>query len=424
MTGTSEELEQPRLARLRAVLELLAERNAFYGPRLRAAGLSASLTGFDEFVARMPFTTKQELALDQRAHPPYGSNLTYPRERYSRLHETSSTTGEPLRWLDTAEDWSWMVRGWQHVLDGAGATEADRVLFAFSFGPFIGFWLGWDAAERMGCLCISGATLDSLGRLRLLRRHEATILCCTPTYALRLGEVASAEGVDVGSVRAVIVAGEPGGSLAATRSRLESLWGGAQVYDHYGMTEVGPVTYQCPDSPDTVHVVDEHYFCEVVDPDTGAPLAPETPELGELVLTTLGRGGAPLLRYRTGDLVRRLAPGPCACGRVTTRFQGGIVARADQMTVVRGVNLYPSAFEEVLRRHDEVAEYRVEISTRASMREVTLFVELHPGHAERTVEAQLSQSLRAAFHLRIPISFVPVGTLPRFELKARRWSVA
>lgn len=273
-----------RLERLRAVIGTLLEGNGFYGERLRAAGVDASIESLEAFSARMPFTTKNDLVADQRDNPPYGTNLSYPLDRYARLHQTSATSGRrPLRWLDTPEDWAWMCDGWVEVLRAAGVTANDTMLVAFSFGPFIGLWLGFDAARRLGCLTIPGGAMDSVTRLRVLLEHRATALCCTPTYALRLGEVARDEGVDLAesAVRAIVVGGEPGASVPGTRDRMKALWPTAHLYDHYGMTEIGPATYQCPERPDAVHVLDS-LLCEIVDPETGATRDPGDETPGEL----------------------------------------------------------------------------------------------------------------------------------------------
>src|SRR6266516_2113607 len=272
---------------LRRLLAALVPANSFYTQKFSRAGVTATVTDLDEFSEKFPFTTKQELADDQSAQPPYGTNLTFPLERYTRFHQTSGTTGAPLRWLDTPESWRWMVENWIEILRAAGATSGDRVFFAFSFGPFIGFWLAYEAAQRIGCLCLPGGGLSSAARLRVMLDNDATILCCTPTYALRLAEVAAEEWIDLSaaSVKTIIVAGEPGGSIPVLRARLQELWHGARVFDHHGMTETGPVTHECPRLPGVLHVLEPAYFAEVIDP-SGKPVAPG--ERGELVLTAPG----------------------------------------------------------------------------------------------------------------------------------------
>jgi phenylacetate-CoA ligase len=409
-----------QLEQLQALVAELFPANAFYTRKLQAAGVTFDVASLEDFSRRFPFTTKAELVADQLAHPPHGTNLTYPLDRYIRYHQTSGTSGTPLRWLDTPENWGGMTESWMEVFQAAGVTAADRVMFAFSFGPFLGFWLAFEAAERLGCLCLPGGGLSSAARLRLMRDNRATVLCCTPTYALRLVEVAAAEKIETRAlgVKTIIVAGEPGGSIPATRAKLEALWPGARIFDHHGMTEVGPVTYECPQQPGVLHVLESAYYAEVIDPASGSPA-----EQGELVLTTLGRVGSPLLRYRTGDLVKR-EPGNaiCPCGRAELRLPGGILGRLDDMIIVRGVNVYPSAVEEIIRRFVEVAEYCVHVSAESAL--VEMRVEIEPSDFCPDAEglaARVQQALESAFNLRVPVDAVAPGALPRFEMKARRW---
>lgn len=417
-------IEAHQLAQLRELIPVLRESNPFYRDRLRKAGLDGSLASLDEFTTRMPFTTKAELAEDQESHPPYGTNLTYPLERYTRLHQTSSTTGKPLRWLDTPESWDWMLDGWIKVLEAEGVSKQDRLFAAFSFGPFIGFWLGYEAAQRLGCLVIPGGAMNSATRLRAILANDVTVLCCTPTYAIRLGEVAREEHIDLSTscVRTIIVGGEPGGSLPATRRRIESLWSGATVFDHHGMTEIGPATHQCPQRPGVLHLLDWSLLSEYIDPETGAALKPGSGEVGELIVTTLGRTGSPLLRYRTGDLVRPGPIGRCECGLYESTLEGGIIGRADDMIFVRGVNLYPSAVDEIIRSRSGIAEYRVEISEDRGLTELRVLIEPEAECADPDgLKHEVSEAFQNVFNLRIPIDIVAADSLPRFELKARRW---
>jgi phenylacetate-CoA ligase len=415
-------LEAQQLAKLRPLLAELLASNPFYAPRLRAAGVDASISSIEAFRARAPFTFKQDLVDDQAAHPPYGSNLTYPLERYTRFSQTSATTGRPLRWLDTPESWTWMLDSWARVFEAAGVTAADHLFFAFSFGPFLGFWTAFESAERIGCLCIPGGGMRSAMRVRTILDSGVTVLCCTPTYALRLAEAAAEEKIDLATsqVRKIIVGGEPGGSIPGTRAEIESRWPGARVIDHHGMTETGPVSYGCREQPGVLHVIESGYIAEIIDPTTGQALP--LGETGELVLTNLGRVGSPLLRYRTGDLVRSAAELPCVCGSNDLALPGGILGRTDDMVVVRGINVYPSAVEDVVRAIGGVAEYRVEVHTRRAMPELSLKVEVAPDHADPAgLASRLEAAVSSALGLRIAVSTVPFGELPRFEMKARRW---
>lgn len=427
--------------KLRALLTAIAGHNAFYTEKLRGLDIEIDEEiggdiggrnllphgeGLDWFRSSVPFTYKRELIDDQSAHPPFGSNLTFPLTHYTRFSQTNGTTGQPLRWLDTPESWDWMCENWMQVFRAGGVKGSsdqapDRIFFAFSFGPFLGFWVAFDAAVRMGAIAIPGGGMRSAARLRTILDCGATALCCTPTYAIRLAETAAEEGIDLSGskIRRVMVAGEPGGSIRATQARIEELWRGARVVDHHGMTEVGPVSYGCPVRERVLHVIESSYIAEVIDPVTCEPA-----RRGELVLTNLGRTGSPLIRYRTGDIVERGidlgAAGQCACGTFDMALEGGILARTDDMVVVRGVNLYPSAIEEILRSCRGVAEYRVEIRVDRGLAELSIQAEPASDNDAGLVH-RLELALRNALGLRVPVSAAARGSLPRFEMKAQRW---
>lgn len=398
------------LASLRGLVVELRDRNPFYAAKLRGINRPPLPSTLADFAARFPFTTKAELVDDQAAHPPYGTARSEPLERFTRCHQTSGTTGAPLRWLDTPESWSCMTEDWVEVFRQAGLHSNDRILFAFSFGPFLGFWLAFEAGLRMGALCIPGGGMGTALRARVLLENQCTVLCCTPTYALHLAEVLRSEGLDASRIRIrlVIVAGEPGGSLPATRSRLSAAWPGARIFDHHGMTEVGPVTHEDPQHPGNLIVLERSFYAESVDPESGQPVAEGEP--GELVLTTLRRKACPLLRYRTGDLVR-LSRTPAGLTLV-----GGILGRVDDMVVVRGVNVYPSAVEQIIRGFPDVTEFRVTLDQLAALPELSVEVE-----ASEATATAVAERLQSGLSLRIPVESVPPGSLPRFELKARRW---
>ncbi|MBN1441287.1 MAG: AMP-binding protein [Planctomycetes bacterium] len=420
--GSRAQIRAHQLDELRRLLDELLPGNRFYTPVLREAGIDGSISDLEEFFAKMPFTEKKALVEDQRLHPPYGTNLTYPLARYTRLHQTSATSGVPMRWLDTPESWQWMLESWKQVYRAAGASAADCIYFAFSFGPFLGFWTAFDAATQLGALSIPAGGLSSVARLEGLRAHRATVLCSTPTYALRLAQVAAEESIDLAAfdVRTIIVAGEPGGSIPAVRESIEAAWPTARVFDHHGMTEVGPVSHECPDEPGSLIIMESAYLPEIIDPETLRPVEPGA--AGELVLTTLGRLGSPLLRYRTGDLVRQHPIAREAGGRFGLILEGGILGRVDDMIHIRGVNVFPSAVDEVLHSFPEVVEYRVEVYRQRSLPEIRIQVEPAAGYRDlRLLRLRMQERFRALFNLRVSIVTVEPGSLPRFEMKAKRW---
>ena len=398
--GSLDELRALQLAKLRAGITQVLATNAFWRDRL------SGVSGWDDF-ERLPLTSKSDLIADQAAHPPFGTNLTFPVDRYVRLHQTSGSGGDqPLRWLDTPDSWDWWLRIWaEHVYPAAGVTPSDRVFLAFSFGPFIGFWSAFGGAERLDALCISGGAMTSEQRVRNMLDLGATVLLSTPTYAMRLADVADGIGVNLSaaSIRTTIHAGEPGASIPATRAAIESAYS-AVAFDHTGMTELGPTGFSCS-ARDGVHLIESEFIFEVADD-------------GELIATNLGRWGSPLIRYRTGDRVQ-VTREPCSCGSPFPKMLGGILGRVDDMFTVRGVNLYPSQVEDLVRRQPSIAEFCIEVRTVRGMEEVTILCESDGADGEQAV-ARLAHDLRLALGARIECQLVAHGSLPRSELKSRR----
>src|ERR1700704_4985773 len=280
-----------QLERLNTEIHGLLTSNRFYRDRLHP------VRTWDDF-AGLPLTTKEEITTDQRANTPFVTNLTFPIDRYSRLHQTSGTSGTaPLRWLDTTESWDWWVRIWaDHIYRSAGVQAHDRVFFAFSFGPFIGFWSAFSGAERVGALVIPGGAMTTEQRLSTILELKATVFCSTPTYAIRMAEAAQAAGIDLAAsdIRITVHAGEPGASVPATRDLIERSFG-ARCFDHTGMTELGPTGFSCA-ARDGVHLIESEFVFEVRDDAGTVHSLPESGTIaGELVATNLGRWGSPLI---------------------------------------------------------------------------------------------------------------------------------
>jgi phenylacetate-CoA ligase len=400
-------LERLQLEKLNRQLAAISAANEFY--RRKLAGCPTRLSSLAE-LEQLPLTAKVELQPEGRE--PFAANRTYPVEAYARFHQTSGTHGRPLAVLDTVSDWQWWIECWQFVLDAAEITPSDRVLLAFSFGPFVGFWSAFDAIVARGALAIPGGGLGSLARIELLRTTQATALLCTPTYALRLAEIAAENKIDLSAlaVEKIVVAGEPGGSVPAIRARIERAWG-AVVVDHAGATEVGPWGFADAQGRG-LHINESEFLAEFVSVETGNPAGEG--ELAHLILTTLGRVGAPVVRYRTGDLVRPtwLASGP-------NRFvllDGGVLGRADDMMIIRGMNIFPSAVEQILHGFPEVVEYRLLARKQGELDELVVEVEDHLGEPGR-----IAEELRIRLGLKIDVAAVPPMSLPRFEGKGRRF---
>ena len=393
-----------QLGRLREMIPAVLAGNPFWRGRLNGNGPPRDAEEF----RRLPLTSNQDLSANLRDRPPFGSNLTYPVARYTKFHQTSGTIGSPLMVLDTARSWEWWCDCWDAVLDASGVRSGDRAFFAFSFAPFIGFWSAYDAVTRRGLLTVPGGGASTSRRLKLLLDTGCTVLFCTPTYALHMAEVAEREGIDIAGspIRRAILAGEPGASLPAVRRRLAESWH-AEIFDHAGASEIGAFGIPCP-AGRGVFVNEREFVAEVLGVGDETPVADG--QTGELVLTNLGRWGSPVIRYRTGDLVRpvRLAEG--------LLLQGGILGRVDQMMLVRGVNLHPSAIEEAVRRAAGKAEFRITVTRNDAMDEVEVEVEAPPERCRA-----IALDVRNSFGVRIAVRGVPSASLPRWQAKAKRF---
>ncbi len=420
MTVHPEDLDRSALtarqqALLQALLNELIATNRFWQPRLQAAGYRANQAWSIDDLRRLPTLKKSELVADQTALPPYGTNLTRPLAEYTRLHQTSgTTTGRPLRWLDTPRSWSALMQAWQQTYRLMNLRPEDRCCFPFSFGPFLGFWAGFEAAVSQGRFCVAAGGMSSEARLQLIAENDITLLGCTPTYALRLAEVATKANIDLHAlkVRTILVAGEPGGNVPATRQQIEAAWN-ARIVDHWGMSEIGPLGIEAAETPGSLTILETECIAEILHLDRDEAVMPG--ELGELVITTLSRVDMPVLRYRTGDLVQAdLSPAPS--GRCLLRLAGGIRSRVDDMLVIRGNNVFPASIETVVREFPSIAEFRIVVTTQRAMTHVRL--EIETGDAN-TAQA-LTQAIKDRLNFQPEVVLVAAGSLPRFEMKARR----
>lgn len=409
-TWTDAQRKAAQRERLGPMLAEVVATNPFYRAKL---GGAVTVDAWRE----LPFTTKVELSADQAEHPPFGTNLTYPLDRYTRVHQTSGTTGKPLRLLDTPESWQWWKETWRVIYRAAGVTAADRVFFCFSFGPFVGFWSAFAGAEQVGALVISGGAMSTSERVAAIVALQPTVLVCTPTYALRLAEVARDEGVDLrrSALRVSVHAGEPGASIPETRQRIEESFG-VTAFDHTGATEIGPTGFSCV-ARDGVHLIEREFVAEIRAADGSVADEGE----GELVLTNLGRWGSPAIRYRTGDRVRARR-GRCSCGRTFVKLEGGIQGRVDDMVIMRGMNVFPSALESIVQRFDGVAEFRIEAYTERGMDALRCTIEPRQGVDADGLARAVGDAIHRDIGVRAEMAVAAPGTLPRYEGKARRFS--
>ena len=368
--------------------------------------------------------TREAWMDSQVEQPLFGTLPTTTQDHAIRYHLTSGTSGRvPIRVLDGMKDWEWIAEMWSYGFWGFGVRPEDVVYFAFGYGSFIGFWGAHYCCEKLGALVIPGGAQTTEARVKQIVEMGVTTVCSTPTYALRLWQQAQEMGIDLASskVNKVILSGEPSGSIPAVKRQLEEAWG-AKCGDTAGMTELGTIMiFECSHQPGGTHIIEDHFIEEVVNPETGEPVP--YGELGERVVTSFGRGFIPVLRYRTKDMVLKVPYSTCDCGRTGDIYQGGIRGRWDDMKLIRGTNVYPTAVEALIREHDAIDEFQIYIWRSEIRDEIAIKVEMKPGREAEwpALSETLAQELAAAHeNLRFIIELMPAGSLPRFELKAKR----
>ena len=413
-------LQALQLKRLRAQLTHAAARSPFYRRKLAAAGVKPTLRALDD-LRRLPFTTKDELKENQAARPPWGDVLAVPFADVLRIHMTSATTGRPLAFLDTADDWYGFYHSYARALHAFGVRKSDMVMAAFSYGPWIGFWSGFYAAQDLGCLVFPAGGLSTDQRIDALLTYPITALGCTPSYALFLAEHAAKKGIDLArqtKIRLTWHTGEPGASIPATRAKIEAAFG-AKAFDLPGLTEIAAWGFECDARSGLVHVHEDYCYAEVLD-EAGAPVPPGG--RGELVFTSLYRRAMPLIRYRTRDVVQ-VADRRCPCGRTLQAFEGGVLARLDDMKKVRGVIVYPRRVEELVRPFAGVEEFQIVFRRHQGLDDILLRVDPSPALAKAECDglcAALGDALRVGLGIRVTVEATKPGELPRWDHKARR----
>jgi phenylacetate-CoA ligase len=423
-TMPREELEALQLRKLKNLIEWTEAQVPYHSKRLHDAGVSAeSLASLDD-IRRIPFYTREEWMQGQLDQPPYGPILAAPEEAAIRYHLTSGTTGRtPIRVLDSMKDWEWIAEMWCYGFWGFGIRPEDVVFFAFSYGTFVGFWGAHYACEKIGCLVLPGGNMTTDARVKQIVDMNATVVCSTPTYALRMAQEAQSLGIDLasGPVKRLILSGEPAGSIPATKKLIEEQWG-AKAGDTAGMTELGTIMmFECEHQPGGTHIIEDHFIEEVVDPVTEEPVP--YGDRGERVVTSFGRGFIPVIRYRTRDFVVKVPADTCSCGRTFDIYEGGIRGRVDDMKLVRGTNVYPRAVEAIVREYREIDEFQIHLFTSEGIRdEIEVLIEVPDATADSDrIVAELTTALADAHEgLRFAVRIVENESLPRFELKAKR----
>ncbi len=419
-----EQLQALQLAKLQRMTQWAYARSPFHRVRFDVAGFHPDQLKTLDDLRRIPFMTRQEWMATQAEQPLFGALPTTSQDNAIRYHLTSGTSGSvPIRVLDGMKDWEWIAEMWSYGFWGFGVRPEDVVYFAFGYGSFIGFWGAHYCCEKIGSLVIPGGAQTTEARVKQIVEMGVTTVCSTPTYALRLWQQAQEMGIDLtqSAVNKVILSGEPSGSIPAVKRQLEEAWG-AKCGDTAGMTELGTIMiFECSHQPGGTHIIEDHFIEEVVHPETGEPVP--YGELGERVVTSFGRGFIPVLRYRTKDMVLKVPYSTCDCGRTGDIYQGGIRGRWDDMKLIRGTNVYPRAVEALIREHDAIDEFQLYIWRNDIRDEISIKVEMKPGREDEwpVLSEELANELAAAHEgLRFIIELMQPGTLPRFELKAKR----
>ena len=407
-------VEISNLTKLNKLLNSLSSTNSiFYSSRdydLR------SLKSLDE-LRKFPFLCKKDLILDQKKNSPFGAFHCLPLNTYLRSHQTSGTTQKPLKWLDSAADWDWWKKCWSYVYQAAGFEAGDTIFFPFSFNFFIGFWSAYDAAQSLGIRTIAGGGQDSLTRIHTIQEYSPKGLIITPSHCFRLIEKARQVNVDLSSlsVSKIVLAGEAGGSIGGVAEQISTAWN-SETFDHYGCTELGAMGYQCTEYRDGFHLNEDEFIFEVIDPHTLEPVGEA--ETGELVVTNLGRYGSPLIRYRTGDIVR-VTHEICSCGRTHKRCIGGILGRVNDTMIVKGVNIYPSAVESVIRNYKDILDFQCLFKQDLVNPEIIL--KLAVKDEKEKILSAVWREMKNTFHFTFRVEIVPLGSLPKFEGKSKRF---
>ncbi len=419
-TAGREEMAGLQFQKLGILLKKVFASNQFYQDKFACHGITLSEIRSIRDLHKLPFTVKKELEEDQARHPIFGSNLTEPLENYVQYHQTSGTTGRPLKFLDTQESWEWRGKVACYILKGAGVKRGDRIFFPFNFGPYTAFWVMYQGAYQLGNLIIPTGGWNSVQRLQCIFDNQATVIPTTPSYALILADAAREEHIDLGgsSVRILMLSGEPGALVPGVREKLQKVWN-ARCFDYIGMTEVGTWGFQCTEEPNGVHILESEFIAEIVDPRTGTPV-PEG-EVGELVLTNLGRACMPAIRYRTGDLVK-IKKGNCPCGRTFRVLEGGVLGRKDEMVVIRGVNVFPNVLAEVVESHIQPGDdYRIEAYKEDGVDEIAVKLEIKEQEKKEAIGGAIQDEIKRKLNLRVEVGVVPGGTMSKSDFKAKRF---
>lgn len=420
-----ETLRALQLKKFKNIFQWAYDHSKFHRSLYDEAGIKPDDIRSLADVRHVPKVEKSMMQRIQRKDPfPYGDALCVPLDQVTAYRQTSGTTGQPVYQPDTWQDWEWWSECWAYILWAQGYRPADRVFLPFGYNIFVAFWAAHYAAEKLGCEVIPGGVLDTQARILKIQELKATALMATPTYVL--GMAATAEnkmGIDPASlgISKITCAGEPGASIPSTKKRMQDIWN-AKVYDHAGATEIGAWSFECTAQSGGTHVNEAFFLVEIEDMETGE-IIEEPGRRGKMVITALDRIAQPCIRFDSKDVIEWDAD-PCPCGRTFRSIKGGVVGRADDITKVKGVLLAPSAIEEVVRSIDGLGdEFEVIVDKLGDVDRIKLKVELAPGFEDKakTIEPVLKDQLRLKTNLGYRIEIYDFGSLPRYDVKAKRF---
>lgn len=421
-TMRREELDALHLRKLHALLEYAYRRSPFYRRKFdRAEIRPEEIKTLEDFKRRVPLTDKSEFIDLGQQKPPYGETGALPLEYLAFHSETSGTTGVPLGVPFTLYDMERYGESWAYGYWAIGIRPGDTFYFAFNWGLFAGFWSAYWGARRLGARVISGGGQSSEGHIRLIQRLKPTVLLATPTYALRLAEVARDMGINAAElgIKYTYHAGEPGPcSIEAMRRQLESSWG-AVAGELYGIQEIDAMAPGCPLGKG-VHMNELNTFSWSCNPETGEEVAEG--EIGENIVTSYVNSAQPLINYRTHDLVQRF--NSCECGRTWHFLRGVVLGRSDFMVTIKGTNVYQTAVENILGAVPELSShYELVITREKGLDEMTVRAEPRKEVSSEKypqLARSIEQRIREALGVRLRVELLAPGSLPRYELKTKR----
>lgn len=431
-TASRDELRAIQDAKLAAVVPFLYENSTFYRRRFEWLGLVPDdIKGVDDLIAKWPVIDKLEMAADAAEHPPYGTYTAMSDAVWAArgwmLFSSSGSTGAPRVFRYSHIDREMGAWANARALYSMDFRHGDTVFMVTGYGPHVWAWGVQSALEKMALPIIPGGGMDSRARANVILRYQPSILLLTPSYALHLGRVIESLGADPRktAVRTLFVAGEPGLSIAATRERIEALWG-ARMVEFYGCTEAAPHVggFSCPASqspgqPVATHLMEDVQIWEVVDPETRRPL-PEG-QRGLTVCTNLNTESSPQLRFLVGDYTT-LDSARCDCGRTHVRAMGSFRGRADDLINLRGIKMFPTQVEEAVRAVPGVGdEFEILLMTNADGLDIMTIRLEHASHeTPQEVARAVAAQVRTQCEVQTGVEVLAPGTLPKTEFKAKR----